>query len=85
MELASNVAGLRCDKCWNAVQQLWVGRYGGWVCDVCWAFQFGDWPSARRVPPALEAIHERSLERQTARLDQTPQTRLEPEMRFLQE
>jgi hypothetical protein len=52
--MESNVRGLRCDKCWNLVEALYVGRFGGWVCRMCWAWQNGDLPEARHVEPALK-------------------------------
>jgi hypothetical protein len=54
--MESNVKGLRCDGCWSEVQALYTGRYGGWVCDLCWAKQNGDWPAERQVRPALEVV-----------------------------
>ena len=49
----TNVEGLRCDKCWATVRALYVGRYRGWVCRWCWAWEFGDTPEARLQKPAL--------------------------------
>jgi hypothetical protein len=37
--MESNIRGLRCDRCWCSVEALYVGRFGGWVCCFCWAWQ----------------------------------------------
>jgi hypothetical protein len=39
---------------------LWFGRFGGYLCAVCWAIQQGDTPEAFSKPPALVTSQERA-------------------------
>jgi hypothetical protein len=45
--MASKIASLRCDKCFGTVEALWIGRWGGYVCWLCWAKQESDTPESR--------------------------------------
>jgi hypothetical protein len=48
-----NVGGLKCDHCWGSVDKLWSGRFGGYLCWLCWSKLEGDTPESRRKEPAL--------------------------------
>jgi len=56
--MESNIRGLRCDTCWSTVKALWFGRFGGYLCYLCWSIQQGDTPESLRKPPALVADQE---------------------------